>query len=87
MIRAFCIALTPLAARAVRKPRADLSIGGMFSPTAPNATIGLPAKNATEFMPRTIAGQPVKCVILDDAVDPSIVSVLPRLRDSNARCG
>jgi branched-chain amino acid transport system substrate-binding protein len=52
--------------------RADLTIGGMFSATGPNAAIGLPGKNASELMPRTIAGQPVKYVILDDAVDPSL---------------
>lgn len=87
MIRAFGVVLTLLAALAVGNARADRTIGGMFSPTGPNATIGLPGKNATELMPQTIAGQPVKYVILDRAVDPSLGSDLPRLRDRNARCG
>jgi branched-chain amino acid transport system substrate-binding protein len=87
MIRKFCVALTLLDALAVGNTRADLIIGGMFSPTGPNATIGLTDKNATELMPRNISGQPVKYVILEDAVDPSLGSDSPRLRDRNARCG
>lgn len=66
------IVLSLAAALAAGAARADLTIGGMFSATGPNAAIGLPGKNASELMPRTIAGQPVKYVILDDAVDPSL---------------
>jgi branched-chain amino acid transport system substrate-binding protein len=87
MIRAFCAALMLLAALAVGNTRADLTIGETFSPTGPNATIGLTGKNAIGLMPRTISGQPVKYVIPDDAVDSSLGSDLPRLRGRKARCG
>lgn len=87
MGRAFCVALTLLTALAVENARADLIIDGTFPPTGPNATIGLTGENATEFMPRSISGQPVKYVILDDAVDPGLGSDLPTLRDRNTRCG
>jgi len=72
MIRATCIALALSAAFAAGTARADITIGGMFSATGPNAAIGAPGKNAMELMPKTIAGQPVKYIMLDDAADPSI---------------
>jgi branched-chain amino acid transport system substrate-binding protein len=70
MIRA--IAFSLLAAFAVSAAHAQITIGGTFSATGPNAAIGGPGKNAVELMPRTIAGQQVKYVVLDDGADPSI---------------
>jgi len=75
MIRASGIAGIVLSAAAAFAPaaaRADITIGGTFSATGPNAAIGAPGKNAMELMPGRIAGQTVKSISLDDAADPAI---------------
>ena len=87
MSRAFCVALKLLAALAVGNGRSDLIIDEKSSPTGPNATSGQPGKNATELVPRTIAGQKVEYVKFDDTVDPKLGADLLTLCNSNAWCG
>lgn len=50
---------------------AQIKIGANVSLTGPAASLGIPAKNAIEIMPKEIAGQKVQFVILDDASDPT----------------
>ena len=50
---------------------ADLTIGVTLPLTGPASGIGIPVENAYKILPRTIAGQKVKLIILDDATDPS----------------
>ncbi|MDE2201483.1 MAG: ABC transporter substrate-binding protein [Burkholderiaceae bacterium] len=48
---------------------ADIRIGVTVSATGPQASLGLPEKNATKLWPREIAGEKVDVIVLDDASD------------------
>jgi branched-chain amino acid transport system substrate-binding protein len=49
--------------------RADVTLGAVLSLTGPGAGLGLPERNTIELLPKSIAGQPVRWVVLDDASD------------------
>ncbi len=49
--------------------RADINVGVTVSATGPAASLGIPEKNTFALMPKTIAGQKVNYIILDDASD------------------
>ncbi|WP_454675436.1 ABC transporter substrate-binding protein [Achromobacter pestifer] len=48
---------------------ADINIGVVLSLTGPAASLGVPAKNAIDLLPRELAGQAIRYIILDDASD------------------
>ncbi|SDV49961.1 ABC transporter substrate-binding protein [Chitinasiproducens palmae] len=48
---------------------AQIKIGVTVSSTGPQASLGIPEKNAITLLPRTIAGQSVEYIVLDDASD------------------
>ena len=48
---------------------ADINIGVTVSATGPAASLGIPEKNTIELLPKSIAGQKVNYIILDDASD------------------
>lgn len=48
---------------------ADITLGALLSLSGPAAGLGIPARNTIELLPKTLAGQPVRWVILDDASD------------------
>ena len=47
----------------------EITIGLTMGATGPGASLGIHYKNAFQLMPKTIAGQPVKFVILEDKTD------------------
>jgi len=49
--------------------RADITLGAVLSLTGPAAGLGIPERNTIELLPKTIAGQNVRWVVLDDASD------------------
>ena len=49
--------------------QADINVGVTVSATGPAASLGIPEKNTIEIMPRTIGGQKVNYIVLDDASD------------------
>ncbi len=49
--------------------RADVTLGALLSLTGPGAGLGIPERNTIELLPKVIAGQPVRWVVLDDASD------------------
>lgn len=49
--------------------RADIRIGVTVSVTGPQASLGLPEKNAVTLLPREIAGEKIEAIVLDDASD------------------
>jgi branched-chain amino acid transport system substrate-binding protein len=49
--------------------RADITIGALLSLTGPAAGLGIPERNTIDLLPRTVAGQNVRWVVLDDASD------------------
>ncbi len=51
--------------------RADITLGAVLSLTGPGAGLGIPARNTIELLPKTIAGEPVRWVVLDDGSDPT----------------
>jgi len=49
--------------------QADMTVGVILSTTGPGASLGIPERNTVALLPREIAGQAVKYVVLDDASD------------------
>ena len=50
---------------------ADITVGVSLGITGPGASLGVHYRNAYQLMPKTIAGEPVKYIILDDGSDPT----------------
>lgn len=48
---------------------ADINVGVTLSTTGPAASLGIPEKNTVALMPKTIAGEKVNYIVLDDASD------------------
>ena len=48
---------------------ADINVGVTLSATGPAASLGIPEKNTFEMLPKTIAGEKVNWIVLDDASD------------------
>jgi branched-chain amino acid transport system substrate-binding protein len=51
--------------------QAEIKIGSVLSLTGPAASLGIPEKNTIEILPKTLAGEPVRFIILDDASEPA----------------
>src|SRR5258708_37857717 len=76
MKRAFlwAAALVPTLARPGSPAVAETSeviIGITITTTGPAAALGVPERNALEFVPKEIAGVPLKVIVLDDGGDPT----------------
>ena len=65
---AAALALPALAARA---QTSEITIGISISTTGPAAALGIPERNALEFVPKEISGVPLKVIVLDDGGDPT----------------
>ena len=50
---------------------ADITIGVVQPLTGPASGLGIPVKNAVALWPKTIAGETLKVIVLDDASDPT----------------
>nr|MBL8409694.1 ABC transporter substrate-binding protein [Dechloromonas sp.] len=48
---------------------ADITVGVTLSATGPAASLGIPEKNSIDLLPKSIAGQKVNYIVLDDASD------------------
>jgi len=48
---------------------ADINVGITLSATGPAASLGIPEKNTIDLLPKTIAGQKVNYIVLDDTTD------------------
>ena len=48
---------------------ADINVGVTVSATGPAASLGIPEKNTIALMPKTIGGQKINYIVLDDASD------------------
>lgn len=53
---------------------AEITIGVTVSATGPAASLGIPEKNTVALMPKTMGGETVKYIVLDDATDPTAAS-------------
>ena len=59
------LAAAPLSPAAL----ADINVGVTVSATGPAASLGIPEKNTIALMPKTIGGEKVNYIVLDDASD------------------
>ena len=50
---------------------ADIIVGVSLGITGPGASLGVHYRNAYQLMPKTLGGEPVKYIILDDGSDPT----------------
>ncbi len=60
LVVALCAAVSALA---------DVNVGVTVSATGPAASLGIPEKNTIALMPKTIGGQKINYIVLDDASD------------------
>ena len=74
MSKSLRILLALSLAGAVSSALADITVGVTLSATGPAASLGIPEKNTIPLMPKTIGGQKVNYVVLDDATDPTAAS-------------
>ncbi len=49
---------------------AEITIGVSLGSTGPGSSLGIPYKNAFQLVPKTLGGEPVKYIILDDESKP-----------------
>src|SRR3982750_2741319 len=49
----------------------EVTIGISITTTGPAAALGIPERNALEFVVKEIAGVPLKVIVLDDGGDPT----------------
>jgi branched-chain amino acid transport system substrate-binding protein len=70
-----CAALALLLAALPAMPAAaqtsEITIGISISTTGPAAALGVPERNALDFVPKEIGGVPLKVIVLDDGGDPT----------------
>lgn len=57
---------------------AQIKVGVVTGATGPGASLGIPYKNTFSVLPKTLGGQQVQYVILDDATDPTNAVKLAR---------
>ncbi|SOD24369.1 amino acid/amide ABC transporter substrate-binding protein, HAAT family [Variovorax sp. YR752] len=63
--------LALMATGMVGMAHADITIGVVQPLTGPASGLGIPVKNGIMIWPKTIAGETLKVVVLDDATDPT----------------
>jgi len=73
-LAAACLA----AALATPLAHADINVGVTLSATGPAASLGIPEKNTVALMPKTIAGQKINYIVLDDASDTTAATANAR---------
>jgi branched-chain amino acid transport system substrate-binding protein len=56
----------------------EITIGITTSTTGPAAALGIPERNALEFVPKEIGGVPLKLIVLDDGGDPTTATTNAR---------
>ena len=59
-----------IAALLATAAQADVKIGVSLSLTGPGSGLGIPMQNQFKLFPKTIAGEKVNLIVLDDATDP-----------------
>jgi branched-chain amino acid transport system substrate-binding protein len=56
----------------------EITIGITITTTGPGAPLGIPERNALEFVPKEIGGVPLKVIVLDDGGDPTTATTNAR---------
>jgi branched-chain amino acid transport system substrate-binding protein len=71
------LALSGLSAPALAQSN-EITIGITLSTTGPAAALGVPERNVLDFVPKDIAGVPLKLIVLDDGGDPAAATTNAR---------
>jgi branched-chain amino acid transport system substrate-binding protein len=50
---------------------AEVTVGVIVGATGPGASLGIPYENTFKVLPKTLGGEPVKYIIVDDATNPT----------------
>ncbi len=69
MIKRILLAMGFAAGIAAGAQAQEIAIGVTMGATGPGASLGIHYKNAYQLMPKTLGGQPVKYIILEDGTD------------------
>ena len=77
MAAAAALALPGLMAPALAQSN-EIVIGISVTTTGPAAALGIPERNALEFVPKEIGGVPLKVIVLDDGGDPTAATTNAR---------
>ena len=56
----------------------EIVIGMSVATSGPAAALGIPERNALEFVPKEIGGVPLKVIVLDDGGDPATATINAR---------
>ncbi|NOJ46733.1 ABC transporter substrate-binding protein [Bradyrhizobium archetypum] len=56
----------------------EVTIGITVTTTGPAAALGIPERNALDFVPKEIGGVPIKIIVLDDGGDPTTATTNAR---------
>ena len=77
--------LTSVLATTMTSAFADINIGVITSSSGPVAMVGIPQKNTIALLPKTLAGQAVHYISIDDASDPtaSVKAVNKLIKENN----
>lgn len=67
----FRFALAAAAAAFAVTSMAQVKVGVITGATGPGASLGIPYKNTFSVLPKTLGGQPVQYIVMDDATDPT----------------
>src|SRR5512140_1095457 len=70
MNRRLFAALALAGAFAATAANAEITIGVSLGTTGPGASLGIPYKNAFQLVPKTLGGEPVRYIVLDDESKP-----------------
>jgi branched-chain amino acid transport system substrate-binding protein len=73
---AACVAM--LAAAPALAQTSEITIGITTTTTGPAAALGIPERNALDFVPKEIGGVPLKVIVLDDGGDPATATTNAR---------
>ena len=65
------LAVFVLAAGFAGAAQAEIVVGVSLGITGPGASLGVHYRNAYQLMPKTLGGEPVRYIVLDDASDPT----------------
>src|ERR1700744_1331472 len=71
------LALPGLSAPALAQSN-EIIVGITVSTTGPAAALGVPERNALDFVPKDIAGVPLKLIVLDDGGDATAATTNAR---------
>ena len=56
----------------------EITVGISVTTTGPAAALGIPERNALDFVPKEIGGVPIKIIVLDDGGDPTAATTNAR---------